>query len=191
MPKLWTDTLDEHRRQVHEAIIDATAGLVDEHGLLALNMSQIAHAAGIGRKTLYRYFPDVPSIIDAWHASQVNGHLDELRTVRDRASDPNRALEAVFTAHAAMTYEHHGSPTLAADHGGASAALAQKAMHNLIVDTIAEAIEEGHVRADVPAGELAAYVMSALTAAAALPSKAAVARLVALTLDALQPRLVN
>lgn len=191
MPRLWTDTLDEHRRRVHEAIIDAAAGLVDEHGLLGLNMSQIAHAAGIGRKTLYRYYPDVPSIIDAWHARQVHRHLDELQTVRDRASSPDRALEAVLRAHAAMAHEHHGAPTHAADQSGASAALAQQAMHELIVDTITHAVDADHVREDVPADELAAYVMSSLTAAAALPSKAAVARLVALTLDALRPRSAN
>ncbi len=59
MPKLWTETIEEHRRAVHDATLDTTAALVREHGLAAVTMSQIAAAAGIGRATLYKYFPDV------------------------------------------------------------------------------------------------------------------------------------
>ncbi len=33
MPKLWTETIEEHRRAVHDATLDTTAALVREHGL--------------------------------------------------------------------------------------------------------------------------------------------------------------
>jgi AcrR family transcriptional regulator len=67
VPKLWTETVETHRQEVREAILDATASLVQSRGLLAVTMSDIAEATGIGRATLYKYFPDVETILSAWH----------------------------------------------------------------------------------------------------------------------------
>ena len=78
MPKLWTETIEAHRRAVHEAVLDTTAALVAEHGLRAVTMSQIAEQTGIGRATLYKYFPDVEAILVAWHDRHVSGHLEQL-----------------------------------------------------------------------------------------------------------------
>ncbi len=58
VPKLWNDTIAAHRRAVRDATLDTTAALVAEHGLAAVTMSQIAEETGIGRATLYKYFPD-------------------------------------------------------------------------------------------------------------------------------------
>jgi hypothetical protein len=41
---------------------------------LGISMSQIAAAAGIGRATLYKYFPDVERVVAAWHNRQVADH---------------------------------------------------------------------------------------------------------------------
>ena len=85
VPKLWTDTVDEHRRAVRDATLDATARLVAGHGLASVTMSRIAAETGIGRATLYKYFPDVESILAAWHDRHVTRHLDQLAKVRDQA----------------------------------------------------------------------------------------------------------
>ena len=76
MPKLWNETIDAHRRAVRDATLNTTAALVAEHGLLSVTMSQIAEQTGIGRATLYKYFPDVEAILFAWHERQVSGHLE-------------------------------------------------------------------------------------------------------------------
>src|SRR5882724_4265205 len=78
VPKLWTETIEEHRRAVHDATLDTTAALVHEHGLAAVTMSQIAVAAGIGRATLYKYFPDVEAILVAFALIQHQHHDTEL-----------------------------------------------------------------------------------------------------------------
>ena len=70
MPRLWTDTVESHRQEVREAILDAAGELVARRGLLAVSMSQLAEAAGIGRATLYKYFADVEHVFAAWHARQ-------------------------------------------------------------------------------------------------------------------------
>ena len=84
MPKLWTETIEAHRREVRDAIIDTTVALVQEQGVLSVTMSQIAEQAGIGRATLYKYFPDVEAILQAWHEGEIARHLDQLSAIRDR-----------------------------------------------------------------------------------------------------------
>ncbi|MDQ3569188.1 MAG: TetR/AcrR family transcriptional regulator [Actinomycetota bacterium] len=79
MPRLWADTIDTHRRQVNDAILDATAALIAEQGPLSVAMSAIAERAGIGRATLYKYFPDVESIVIAWHTRDFAEHLHRLK----------------------------------------------------------------------------------------------------------------
>ena len=71
VPKLWSETIESHRTAVREATLDTTAALVAEHGLRSVTMSQIAEHTGIGRATLYKYFPDVEAILVAWHERQV------------------------------------------------------------------------------------------------------------------------
>ncbi|MGI9022907.1 MAG: TetR/AcrR family transcriptional regulator, partial [Acidimicrobiales bacterium] len=67
MPKVWNETIEDHRREVRDAILDTTAAMVTERGLLSVTMSQIAEETGIGRATLYKYFPGVEAILLAWH----------------------------------------------------------------------------------------------------------------------------
>ncbi|HEX8859609.1 MAG TPA: hypothetical protein VGC06_11070 [Actinomycetes bacterium] len=57
----------------------------------------------------------------------------------------------------------------------------------MIQDLLIEAAKAGDVRDDIAADELASYCLAALSAAASLPSKTAVRRLVAVTLAGLRP----
>ena len=84
MPRIWAATIDAHRRQVNDAILDATAELVAAHGPLSVAMSAIAERAGIGRATLYKYFPDVESILVAWHERDFAHHLHRLRALSEK-----------------------------------------------------------------------------------------------------------
>ncbi|GIW07549.1 MAG: TetR family transcriptional regulator [Dehalococcoidia bacterium] len=188
MPRLWNETIEAHRRAVHDAILDSTAGLVAEHGLPSVTMSQIAEETGIGRATLYKYFPDVEAILVAWHDRQVTGHLQQLAAVRDRAGDAGERLEAVLEAYALMTYERpHGTELAALVHRGEHVARARQQLIGLIRDLLTEAVETGDVRNDVAPDELASYCLHALAAAGSLPSEAAVCRLVTVILDGLRP----
>src|ERR687885_1111044 len=179
MPRLWNQTIEAHRRAVRDAILHTTAALVAEHGLRSVTMSQIAEKAGIGRATLYKYFPDVEAILLAWHEHQITGHLEHLAEVRDQAGDPGERLEAVLGAYALISHERfsheHPGPELAALlHRGAHVTGAQQQVHHMIKDLLIETAETGDVRGDVAPEELASYCLHALTAASSLPSKAAV-----------------
>jgi AcrR family transcriptional regulator len=188
VPKLWNTTIEAHRREVRGATLDTTAALVAEQGLRSVTMSQIAEEIGIGRATLYKYFPDVDAILLAWHERQVAEHLEHLADVRDQA-DAGGRLEAVLEAYALISHEHHGTELAALLHRGAHVAQAQLQLRDFIRDLLLEGAEAGDFRDDVPPDELANYCLHAVSAASSLPSKAAVRRLVTVILAgvALQP----
>jgi len=190
VPKLWTDTIETHRREVHDAVLDTAAGLIAENGLLAVTMSRIAQETGIGRATLYKYFPDVESILLAWHERQIAMHLEQLVTVSNQGGDPVHRLQAVLEAYALITHEAHGHPDseLAASmHRDQQVHRAEHQLQRLVQGLLSDAAKSGAIRHDIPRGELATYCLHALAAASRLPSKAAVRRLVALTLSGLEP----
>jgi AcrR family transcriptional regulator len=188
VPKLWNETIEAHRRAVGDAILDTAAAMAAEHGVLSVTMSQIAERAGIGRATLYKYFSDVEAILVAWHERQVAGHLEHLAEVRDQASNGEERLKAVLEFYALMSHEHHGSDLAALVHRGGHVDRAQQQLSEFIGDLLTEGAETGDVRDDVAPDELASYCLHALTAASSLPSKAAVHRLVTVTLAGLRPR---
>jgi AcrR family transcriptional regulator len=188
MPKLWTETIDAHRREVRDAILDTTAALVAEHGFRSVTMSQIAEETGIGRATLYKYFSGVEAILVAWHERQVTGHLEYLAEIRDQAGDAGERLEAVLEAYALISHEHHGTELAALMHRGEHVARAEQQLSDLIQELLTEAAEAGDLRDDVAPAELASYCLHALAAATSLPSKAAARRLVTVTLAGLHPR---
>jgi AcrR family transcriptional regulator len=188
VPKLWNETIEEHRRSVHVAILDTTASLVAEHGLTAVTMSQIAQATGIGRATLYKYFPDVEAIMMAWHERQVTSHLHQLAAIGEQGGDPGQRLHAVLQAYALIQHEHHGHELAALLHRGEHMAHARRHLRDFVANLLTAATATGHVRDDIAPAELADYCLHALGAAAGLPSKAAVGRLVTVTLAGLRPQ---
>jgi len=190
MPRLWSQTIETHRRDVREAVLDRTAALVAEHGFRSVTMSRIAEETGIGRATLYKYFPDVEAILIAWHERQIAGHLQRLAQVRDRRGTAAQRLESVLATYALIAHESRGHPDTelaALLHRGDRIAQAEQQLRQLIENLVAEAAGTGDVRNDVAPEELAIYCLHALTAAGTLTSKAAVSRLVAVTLAGMSP----
>lgn len=188
MAKRWSETVADHRTDVREAVLEAAGSLALERGVLSVTMSQIAQEAGIGRATLYRYFDDVGSVLLAWHDRQVRHHLAHLRRVRDGTAGPRDRLRAVLDAYALVSYEtrrHRDSDLAALLHRGDRIARVHTELREMVRDLVADAAGAGEVRGDVGPGELAVYCLHALDAARELTSKAAVRRLVEVTLDAL------
>jgi AcrR family transcriptional regulator len=192
MPRLWNETIEAHRREVREAILDTTAALVSEHGLRSVTMSRIAEKTEIGRATLYKYFPDVEAILLAWHERQITAHLEHLATVRDQAVGAAERLEAVLEAYALISHkrfshEQPGPELAALLHRGVHVTGAQQQVHDMIRSLLTEAAKTGDVRDDIAPDELASYCLHALTATISLPSEAAVRRLVTVILAGLRP----
>ncbi len=189
MPKLWSQTIEAHRRDVRDAILNTAAALATRDGVRAVTMSGIADEAGIGRATLYRYFPDVEAILRAWHERQISGHLAHLADVRVRGTTSAERLRDVLEAYAVILHEsrsHHDTELAALLHRDPQIGTAQEHVLELIRDLVKDAAAAGAVRRDVSPDELSRYCVHALSAAASVSSKAAVRRLVSLTLEALR-----
>jgi len=187
VPRLWEDTIDEHRRAVRDAILDATAYLVARDGLRSVTMLEVADRAGIGRATLYRYFADLDAVLIAWHERQLHGHLARLAALRAGPGSAGERLAAVLAVFAAIQYEHRGADGAELLHAGAHVARAHEHVRDVVRDLVADAARVGDVRDDVAPAELAGYCLAAVSAAAGAPSEAGVQRLVGLTLDGLRP----
>lgn len=186
---MWNDTIDAHRRAVRNATLDTTSALVAERGLRSVTMAQIAERAGVGRATLYKYFPHVEAILLAWHKRQIGHHLDHLTKVAEQAPRDER-LRAVLEAYAAMSHGsrgHHDAELAAFLHRDEQVIQAEKQLRDLLGGLLTEAVQSGEVRTDVATEELAIYCVHALGAARTLPSATAVRRLVTVTLAGLAP----
>jgi AcrR family transcriptional regulator len=189
VPKLWNETVEAHRAAVRDAILDTAASLVTERGLASVTMSEIATRAGIGRATLYKYFPDVDAILVAWHDRHVAAHLGQLSALAAGPGEPGKRLKAVLEAYATIVFHRgrQGADLSSLVHRGEHIADAQRQLVDLFRGLLAEAAASGDVRGDSSTGELAAYCLHALAAAGELPSQAAVRRLVDVTLTGLRP----
>ncbi|MFJ5958159.1 TetR/AcrR family transcriptional regulator [Paenarthrobacter sp. NPDC092416] len=187
MPKLWNETIEEHRGAVRTAILDAVADLVVHRGLLSVTMSQIAQDAGIGRATLYKYFPDVEAVLDAWHERQIGYHLAHLSQIRDdTAGDPLRTLEEVLQGYALMAQSRPSGKDAARLHYRSYVGHAEEHLNAFLAELLAEGASAGVVRGDIASDELAGYCLHALGAAAGLTSGAAL-RLVGIIMTGLRP----
>jgi AcrR family transcriptional regulator len=190
VPKLWKDTVEEHRRDVRTAILDAAWRLASERGLLGVTMAQVAEHAGIGRATLYKYFGGVEAILVAAHAEHVDRHLAELQAARAAATSADEALSRLLQGYARICF--HRGTTEAPDlhalvHDGERHGHSQARLVGLFADAVAAAQQSGAVRTDVKSDELASYCVHALEAAGELTGAAAVDRLVAVVAAGLSP----
>jgi AcrR family transcriptional regulator len=191
MPRLWNETIETHRTDVRNAILDAVGSLANERGVLAATMSRIADQAGIGRATLYKYFPDATAVLHAWHERHVNEHLQQLSELASGDGAAEQRLEAALLGYARICHfrgRHGTADVRALVHQGAVVSDAETQLTKHFAGLLDECQAVDEIRNDVGVGELAAFCMHALSAAASLPSEAATKRLVAVTVSALKAR---
>jgi AcrR family transcriptional regulator len=186
VPKVWADTIEEHKEAVRRAVLDATETLISSEGLAGISMSRIAGEAGIGRATLYKYFPNTQEVLAAWHHERVAAHLQALEK-SSLSGPPERRLEQVLTTYARLSRLGDTGELARLLHRSPHVDQARRSVHELITDAIESAVDACAVRSDIPPAELATYCVHSLGAARDVRSNDGVKRLVALTLDALRP----
>lgn len=185
MPKVWARTIDDHRRQVSEAILAATSRVVADEGLLGVTMSRIAEEAGIGRATLYKYFSSVTEIVTAWHERQVEQHVTQLHEASLRAGTPTERLRRVLTAYAESISKVDAGDLSVLVHRQPHVMDAERRLREIVQALLVEARGAREIREDVSAQELTTFCLHALSGASRATSRAAARRLVALTMDGL------
>ncbi len=99
-----------------DRIIEATLGLITQHGLSSVTMVEIARTAGIARATLYNHYPDVATILaDAatHHNNEAIAGLHQTLAVVSSPTDTIQQLVrfvAAIPGHGHTLQTHHGLP---------------------------------------------------------------------------------
>jgi AcrR family transcriptional regulator len=146
----------------------------------------------IGRATLYKYFPDVESILVAWHARDFAGHLARLEALSEA---PDLSLDDVVTFVAGQRRHHpHGkgsdlfgtlAHTLADAHGAPGPAI-EREIVTALAQLVRRLVELKQVRNDHDPEVLARWLLHAAHAPADLDD-VAVAQLLVDSLAAKPP----
>lgn len=93
----WADLTETYRMGQRESIAQTAMALLIEGGGAGLSMSALAQAAGISRPTLYRYYPDMESVL-VGVAELVCRHDEAFAAEISAEPDPRRQLRAFIDA---------------------------------------------------------------------------------------------
>jgi AcrR family transcriptional regulator len=106
---LWNESVSAHKARQGEQIAMAAMELVATSGMSSLTMSAIAHKAGISRQTLYRYYPDIESVLTAaiTSSTSLETHLEALTAEGTPGEQLDALVEMILQGAAAG----HPSPT--------------------------------------------------------------------------------
>jgi AcrR family transcriptional regulator len=86
------------RTLLRDTVIAAVDDLVRSRGWSATTMSDVAHAAGVSRQTLYNEFGSRPALVEAYVAREIETLVEQVtEVVRSDADDAHRALRRAFS----------------------------------------------------------------------------------------------
>lgn len=104
----WADARASFKRDQRQAIAMAAMELLVEGGSAGLTMSTLAERADISRQTLYRYFPDMASVLAA-SVEGIEAADAELGSWVLEVSDPREQLHRCVDALIDAGSQHAGS----------------------------------------------------------------------------------
>ena len=99
----------QYRADARRSILDAAEALLVEGGLEGFSMRRLADRCGLTAPTLYHYFTDKPSLIDALLEERVQQLIQDLRGV-ELSDDPIEnvcALGAAFASFGIRNPDHY------------------------------------------------------------------------------------
>ena len=147
---VWGGSLSAHRTRQAEHIALVAMGIIATDGIAGLSMSALAEGAGISRQTLYKYFPDVDSVLTALAAAGSAG-IAELAQRIDVDPDPRVGLRLFIEAVLEAAVAGHPSPAAlaAALPAGERAAMREheEAAELVMVQLLERGREDGSFRA--------------------------------------------
>lgn len=94
------------RGSTQDRLIGATLVCVSRHGLAKTTVDDVAREAGVGRATLYRYFPNKQALLEATLNAEVLRISQEIHSAGEEQTDLDGALVAMMSV-AANEVAHH------------------------------------------------------------------------------------
>lgn len=93
MPKISAPTLQAHRAETIDKLLDAWGDLVMAKGFDAVSLADVAAKAGLARTAIYNYFADREALLFAWTDREVQKTLDALEVELARAESHAEKLK--------------------------------------------------------------------------------------------------
>lgn len=90
---------EQRRIETHEALVEAAMSLLSTRGFEQITVDEIAAAAGISRRTLFRYFPTKADIVTAWTHQMTSALIASVESAPEGCPPQEllgRALESVI-----------------------------------------------------------------------------------------------
>ena len=161
-----------HHGDLRRALLEASLALIDEAGIGALSLREVARKAGVSHSAPYHHFQDRGSLLAAIAEEGFAQLAQEMREARSAAPDPRVRLEACgvayvrFALRSPARFKLMFRPELAGP--GEEGAVAKSSTAAL--DTLAGAIGEAQAAGLAPAGDPMPLVLTAWSAVHGLAS---------------------
>jgi AcrR family transcriptional regulator len=97
---------ERHRRQTREEILDAALAVMADHGVAALNLTEVARRVGLRQPSLYQYFSSRTAVYDALFERGMQAHHDAVAAALGSAPPGWAAVRAAVTATLRFAAEH-------------------------------------------------------------------------------------
>jgi AcrR family transcriptional regulator len=94
MPRIEAANIEEHVRLQTGRILSAATQLFRELGYRGTDMEDIAHAVGLARNSLYRYYPNKDHILLACVLRDMVPFVEEMKSLETRYPDPLPRISA-------------------------------------------------------------------------------------------------
>ncbi len=94
MPRIDAASIEEHVRLQTARILDAATALFRERGYRKTDMDDIAHAVGLARNSLYRYYKNKDFILLACVERDMGAFVERMRTLDSLYPDPVQRIGA-------------------------------------------------------------------------------------------------
>ncbi|HWJ82933.1 MAG TPA: helix-turn-helix domain-containing protein [Nocardioides sp.] len=93
MPRINAATVAEHVAQQEAAVIDAARRLFGARGVAQVSLGDIAEEVGLGRTSLYRYFPTKAHIFQRWFDTVMDPLLEATEAAVTRPGGAGERLD--------------------------------------------------------------------------------------------------
>jgi len=94
MPRIDATSIEEHVRLQTARILDAATALFRERGYGKTDMDDIAHAVGLARNSLYRYYKNKDFILLACVERDMGAFVERMHTLDSLYPDPVQRIGA-------------------------------------------------------------------------------------------------
>jgi AcrR family transcriptional regulator len=158
MPKRTT----YHHGDLRRVLLDASIALIDEVGVGALSLREVARKAGVSHNAPYHHFPDKSALLAAIARDGFAGLAEETAAARIAATGPRARLEACgigyvrFALRSPAHFRVMFHPELATpdEHPLVTSAAIP------VFETLVQSVMEAQAAGEIPAGDPMPFVLT-------------------------------